>query len=145
MDSISGINYLYRVVQEDIFNLIRRNRAGKCQIRKPVCGTEQLKFFFPIPVISLNHFQCLPAYTLISFDMESAGISKPEYSPILCNKCPLRPYHLAQGIHKTGSIPACKDYFNTLICKRSDRLDCTGIYPAGRIRDRPVNVGKERL
>ena len=50
--------------------------------------------------------------------MESTGKTNTEYSPVLCNKCPVCSYHLAEGIHKAGGIPAGKDYVYTLINKR---------------------------
>jgi hypothetical protein len=96
-------------------------------------------------IIILQRFQGFFANALIAFDMESAGKTNTEHSPVLCNKRPLSPYHLAEGIHKTGCIPAGKDYVYTLIHKRPDRFDSTSMYTAGRIRYRPVNIGKECL
>jgi hypothetical protein len=96
-------------------------------------------------IIILQCFQGFFTNALISFDMESAGKTHTEHSPILCDKCTLRPYHLAEGIHKTRRVPAGKDYVYILIHKRSDRFDSTSIYTAGRISDRPVNIGKECL
>ncbi len=45
------------------------------------------------------------------------GISHPENPAVLTNEGPVRAHHLAESIHKTGSIPACQDNFNAVVNK----------------------------
>lgn len=53
--------------------------------------------------------------------------------------------HFTESIHKAGRVPACKYYFNSIVYKRPDSIDRTGIDPAGRIRDRPINICQDRF
>jgi len=90
--------------------------------------------------MGLQQFQRSTAYNLITPYVGDAGKSDPEYSSILGNECSMGTDHFTEGIHKAGSIPAGKYHFDSVIYKRPDSIDRTGIYPAGRIRDRPVNI-----